>query len=250
MIKALSSEFRKTKHRKIWLIIAALLLTQIAWSLWSFSKLDAHDLEQGWESGLFNFLLLNSIIMPVVMAVIASRLCDVEHKGQTLKLIETLIPAGKFFDAKFLFGSIYLIAVSLLQVVYLIVVGKIFGFEGNPPMGMFGYYLLFNTSISVTILLFQQILSLLFPNQMVSLSVGLMGGLVGVMLLYLPPIFSNFLIWGYYGVLNFVNMDWNPTTRIVNYSFIPVNWTGFIILVCIFCAMYIIGRRLFIRKEI
>ena len=249
MIKAIVTEFQKAKHRKVWLIIAAILCVQIAWSFWNLSDMDEHDLEQGWELCLFQFPLLNSIIMPVAAAVVASRLCDIEHKGNTFQLLETLMPAGVLFDAKFLLGSIYIAAATLLQVIFIFLAGLILGFKGNPPMDMFGYYLLFNTLTSVTILLLQQTLSLLFPNQMLALTVGLMGGLIGVFLLYLPQIFSNFLLWGYYGVLLFVKMDWNPATRIVNLSYIPLNWSGFFILAAAFCGFYFIGRRLFVRKE-
>ena len=249
MIKAITAEFQKTRRRRVWLIVGALLTIQLIWVTWGLSRMDANDLEQGWESLLFRFPIFNSIIMPVVAAVIASRLCDIEHKGQTLRQIETLMPAGKFFDAKFLFGSIYIAAVTLIQILAMILAGTILGFKGNIPVIKFGYYFLFNTSINLTILLIQQVLSLLFSNQMVSLSVGLSGGLISIFLLYLPKVFSKFLIWGYYGVLILVQMDWNPATRIINYSYIPANWPGFIILSIAFCGIYIIGRRLFVKKE-
>ena len=249
MIKAIASEFRKTRRRKVWLIVAALLAIQFVWIFWGMSRMDAHDLEQGWETLLFQFPIFNSIIMPVAAAVIASRLCDIEHKGQTLRQLETLMPAGKFFDAKFLFGSIFIAAITLIQILAMILAGTILGFKGNIPVIKFGYYFLFNTSINLTILLLQQVLSLLFPNQMVSLSVGLLGGLVSIFLLYLPQVFSKFVVWGYYGELILVQMDWNPATRIINYSYIPANWPGFTILLIAFCGIYIIGRRLFIKKE-
>ena len=212
--------------------------------------MDAHDLEQGWEMCFFQFSILNSIILPVVAAVIASRICDIEHKGQTFRQLETLIPAGRLFDEKFIFESLYILAATLLQTIYIIVLGLIKGFIGPPPMAMVGYYFLFTTSVNLTILLLQHTLSILFANQMISLTVGLLGGLTGIFLLYLPEIVSNFLIWGYYGVLLFIRMDWNRATRIVNYYYVPANWTGFFILVGMFCLIYFIGRRLFTRKDI
>jgi hypothetical protein len=104
--------------------------------------------------------------------------------------------------------------------------------------------------VNMTLLLLQQILSLQFSNQMVSLSVGLLGGVVAIFLFYLPKVFSNFFLWGYYAVLTFIDMDWNPATRIVNYYYRPENWPAFFLLAGVFFGMYIIGRRLFIRKEI
>lgn len=76
-------EFRKIRRRKVWVIVAALISVQILWSLWEIDRMDAHDLSQGWMYFLYQFPLLNSIMMPVIAAVVASRLCDIEHKGQT-----------------------------------------------------------------------------------------------------------------------------------------------------------------------
>ena len=250
MIKAITAEFQKTRRRRVWLIVVALLMVQFVWAFWGLSRMDVHDREQGWVFLFFQFPILNSIIMPVAVAVITSRLCDVEHKGQTLRQIETLMPAGKFFNAKLLFGSIYIASITFVQIISMILAGNILDFKGNIPLIKFGYYFFFNTSINLTILLLQQTLSLLFPNQMLSLSVGLLGGLIGIFLLYLPQTFSKYLLWGYYGELLFVQMDWNPATRIVNYSYTPLNWPGFIILSIVFCGIYIISRRIFEQKEV
>jgi hypothetical protein len=160
------------------------------------------------------------------------------------------MPAGRLFDAKLLFGGIYITVAICVQILAMILVGSIKGFQGNPPLDKFAYYFLFTGTVSLTILLLQQILSLQFPNQMVSLSVGLLGGLVGIFLLYLPKVFSKFLLWGYYGELIFVQMDWDPATRIVHYAYIPKNWPGFLLLVGVFIGLYSFGRRAFVRKEI
>ncbi|MDK2980870.1 MAG: lantibiotic transport system permease protein [Chloroflexota bacterium] len=250
MMQALGLEVQKVKGRKVWLIVAAMIVVELLWSFWGVSDMDADELKQGWQMFLFQLPIINSIILPVVAAVVASRICDVEHKGQTFKLLETLMPAGRIFDAKFIFGGLYLCVGICVQVLAMILVGSWKGFSGAPPLKMFAWYFVFTAAVSLTILLLQQILSLQFPNQMVSLSVGLLGGLVGIFLLYLPKVFSKFFLWGYFGELLFVQMDWNPATRIVRYATIPKNWPGFLLLVGAFIVLYIFGRRAFIRKEI
>lgn len=211
--------------------------------------MDAHDLSQGWMHFLFQFPLLNTIMMPVIAAVLASRLCDIEHKGDTLKLLNTVMSAGRLFDAKFLCGALYMLAVVILQLVVIVVVGYVTGFYGNPPADKLLYYLLFTTAVNLTILLLQQVLSLLFKNQMIPLTVGVIGSFGGLFILYLPQSLERFLLWGYYGVLMLVGMDWDRTTRITNFYYTPLDWAGFITLAVMFCAIYIIGRALFIRKE-
>lgn len=250
MIKALTMEFHKIRRRRIWAIVTALILVQMLWSLWGVRRMDAHDLAQGWMYFLYQFPLLNSIMMPVIAAVVASRLCDIEHKGQTLKLLETIMPAGHLFTAKFLCGALYMLATVLLQLAVIIAVGYAVEFEGNVPLDKLLYYLLFTTAVNLTILLLQQVLSLLIKNQMVALTVGIIGNFAGLFIMYFPQSLERFLLWGYYGVLMFVGMDWNRATRITNFYYVPVDWAGFITLIIMFCLIYIIGRALFIRKEI
>lgn len=249
MNRALSTEFRKIRRRKVWLIVAALIFVQLLWAIWAFRDMDAHELSQGWMRCLYQFPLLNSIMMPVIAAVVASRLCDIEHKGQALKLLETVMPSGRLFGAKFLCGSCYMFATALLQVIVMVISGYVKGFEGNAPIDKLLYYLLFTTAVNMTILLLQQSLSLLIANQMIPLSAGLIGALAGLYLLFFPQTLEKFLIWGYYGALMFVGMDWDETTRIVTYYSLPVNWSGFIALIVMFLVIYIIGRALFVRKE-
>jgi len=249
MIKALTMEFHKIRRRRIWAIVTALILVQMLWSLWGVRRMDAHDLAQGWMYFLYQFPLLNSIMMPVIAAVVASRLCDIEHKGQTLKLLETIMPAGHLFTAKFLCGALYMLATVLLQLAVIIAVGYAVEFEGNVPLDKLLYYLLFTTAVNLTILLLQQVLSLLIKNQMVALTVGIIGIFAGLFIMYFPQSLERFLLWGYYGVLMFVGMDWNRATRITNFYYVPVDWAGFITLIIMFCLIYIIGRALFIRKE-
>lgn len=248
-MKALAMEFQKTRRQRVWLIVGALIVVQLLWALWALTYMDARDLQQGWAYLLYQFPMLNSIMMPVIAAVVASRLCNVEHKGQTLKLLETVMPAGKLFDAKFLCGALYMLSAAVLQLLIIIIAGYVKGFAGSATFSMLGYYLLFTTAVNLTILLLQQVLSLLFINQMVPLTVGLIGGFAGLFIMYLPQNLARFLLWGYYGVLMFVQMDWDRATRITDYYYVPIDWSGFIVLAVMFCAIYIVGRGLFVRKE-
>ncbi|MEA5049457.1 MAG: ABC transporter permease [Eubacteriales bacterium] len=249
MKEVIALEFYKTRRRRVWVIIAAMIFVQMLWSVWGVGRMDAHDLSQGWMFFLYKLPLLNSIMMPVIAAVVASRLSDIEHKGQTFKLLNTVMPAGRLFDAKFICGALYLLAAVLLQIAVMVVIGCVVGFEGNPPVGKLFLYLLFTMAATLTILLLQQALSLLFANQMIALSVGLIGGLAGLFIMFFPQGLERFLLWGYYGVLMLVGMDWDAGTRIMNLHYMPVDWGGLVALTILFCALYVVGRTLFVRKE-
>lgn len=249
MRKALAIEFQKTRRRRVWVIVAALIVVQILWSLWGVGRMDAHDKSQGWMFFLYQFPLLNSIMLPLIAAVVASRLCDIEHKGQSLKLLSTVMSKGRLFDAKFLCGACYLFVAALLQVIAIAFVGSIVGFEGSIPLGKLGCYLLFTTAVSVTILLLQQVLSILIQNQMVPLAVGIIGSFAGLFIMYFPERLSRFILWGYYGVFMFVKMNWDHVTRITDFYYDSVDWVGFFALLIQFLIIYLVGRTLFVRKE-
>jgi hypothetical protein len=242
MRRALAMEFRKIRRRNVWMIVAALILVQLLWCLWGIRSMDDHDLTQGWMYFLYQFPLLNSIMMPVIAAVVASRLSDIEHKGQTLKLLNTVMPAGRLFSAKFICGALYMLAAVLLQIIVMVAVGCLVGFAGSPPFDKFFCYFLSTTAVNLTVLILQQVLSLLFRNQMIALTTGIIGSFAGLFILY--------FLWGYYGVLMFVGMDWDRATRITDFYYVPIDRTGVITLALVFAAIFVIGRTLFVRKEI
>jgi hypothetical protein len=243
-------EFTKTRRRRVWLTVALLIGVQLLWVAWGTSRMDAQDLAQGWLYLLYQFPILNSIIMPVVAAVLASRLSDIEHRGQMLRLLETIVPAGRLFGAKFFAGGAYLLAATLAQVLLMWGAGWARGFAGMPPLDLWGWYLLSTMAVNLVLLLMQQGLSLLVANQMVPLSVGLVGALIGLFSLYLPMTFQRFVLWSYYGVLMNVRMDWDPATRIVDLYRVPVDWAGLAVLTTIGCVLYLVIRTLFVRQEV
>jgi len=249
MIKALTAEFRKISRRRVWAIVASLIFVQMLWSLRGIQRMDAHDLSQGWLYFLYQLPLLNSIMMPVTSAVVASRLCDIEHKGQTLKLLNTVMPARRLFTAKFLCGALYMLVTVLLQLLVILCAGNAAGFEGSPPYDKLFCYLLFTTAVNLTILLLQQVLSLLFKNQMIPFTVGIIGSFAGLFMMFFPRSLERFILWGYYGVLMFVSMDWDRAARITDFHYEPVDWGGFMALIIMFCLIYITGCTLFVRKE-
>ena len=83
----LSIELKKTKRRGIWLVLTAFLFVFAAWMLYCVN--DDQFLDFGWMMSLYNAPLINAILLPIAVAVFASRIIDMEHKGNTWKLLET-----------------------------------------------------------------------------------------------------------------------------------------------------------------
>ena len=249
-MRSLRMEFFKCRRRRLWLPLIIMLTAQLAWGLYSMRDLSAKELQQGWAMILYNFPMLNAMMTPVIAAVVASRMADIEHKGQTLKLLETVQRTGALFDSKFVCGAVYMTAFIAVQIAVIIGFGMAYGFAGAPPLEKIGEYFVATLLTTLTVLLLQMVLSLLIPNQMIGMIIGLLGSFVGLFSLFFPPSFQKFLPWAYYAVLYNTGMDWDGATRISDYYFIDFDWAGFACLIVYFVVIYAIGRRLFVKKEV
>ena len=89
-LHAFRVELYKGRHRKLGLVIAGFLLILLVWASYTHSDMSAYDRAQGYKNLFFEIPIMNCILMPIMLAVIASRLCDMEIKGDTFKLLYTL----------------------------------------------------------------------------------------------------------------------------------------------------------------
>lgn len=112
-MKALFVEYRKQRRLSVWLIPLAFLAVLFLWGMAGQRNFSDYDLAQGYSYLLYQFPVLNCILMPTMLAVISSRICDMEVKGQTWKLLFTLQNKGSFYDWKFLTEFLYLLLYCL-----------------------------------------------------------------------------------------------------------------------------------------
>lgn len=249
MIKALSMEFYKIRHRKIGLTMLAIVAVQFILAAHSIERMKSYELEQGWIGSMLLFSEMNCIFMPIAVAVIGSRLSDIEHKGNTFKLLRVIMSSSRLVIAKFLCGAVYIVIATILQMGFMIFMGNLKGFTQEFPTNYFVYYYLCTLIISLTLLLFQLIISLLFANQMISFVVAIAGTLLGIFSMFIGSI-SKFVIWGYYLELAPVRMNWSKETRIIDYYWIDIPVGEVIALLIVFVVLYVIGKKLFVGKEL
>ena len=230
-MKLLALEFCKCRRRKLTLVCAGLLAAQLLWFGAYLTRQDAEALAQGWMLLLYNLAMVDAIMLPIGVAVIASRSCELEHRGHTLKLLETAVTPGRLYAAKLAWGLAM-------------------GFPGGTPWGRFVVFTALSWAVSMTLYALQQGLSLRFANQAVALVCGIFGSFVGLMALLFPVWVQRCVPWGYYGLLSLVRMEWDEATR----------WTAFfwrrpepldLALLCLWAALFLtVGRTLFVRKEV
>ncbi len=248
-MRALKMEFFKTKHKKIPLVCLAFILVQLIWFSVDLPHLSESDLSQGWQFLLYNIILIDAIMLPMAAGVIASRSCEIEHKGNTLKLLETLQTPRSIYHAKLIWGTLYLLITLLLRAAVFTVFGFTVGFSDPFPLGEMLLTTALSFLVSVTIYLLEQNLALLFSNQAIALVVGIFGSFAGFLSLLFPPWVQKLLIWGYYGVISPIGMNWDPNTRISDFFWRQPDWSGVILTLFWFIALFFVGRRLFQKKS-
>ena len=98
-------EFFKGRRRKIAILCLACLGIQTAWMVVDLLRMEPEELAQGWMQLVYTLLLVDAITLPLTMAALASRTCELEHKENTWKLLETLARPQALYRAKLTWGA-------------------------------------------------------------------------------------------------------------------------------------------------
>ena len=248
-MNTLKMEFYKLKHKKMGMMVILIGLFQYIYLAWAITKMHSDKIGQEWMTCLYVVFQINIILMPLFIAMIASRLSDIEHKGNTFKCLKVLVSSQRLFNTKILCGLSYLIGVVVFQLIAMVIVSKQQSFIQVMPTRYLGYYIGAVFLLDATLFLLQLNLSLLFTNQMIAFIVALVGTFVGLYSMFFSEKVSSWIVWGYYALLAPVRMNWDPATRIKDYYWINIPIERVFILIGLFMGLYIVGKRLFMRKE-
>ncbi len=246
----MAAERKKARHRHILIFPAGVLLLLFLWSLWSNKTSTSAQLAQGYTSLLYQLPMMNTILMPVMLAVIASRLCDMEIKGSTLKLLFTIQSRLSFYNCKLLHTIKYLLCFTVGEVLLVLTCGQIFHFTEPLRPGLLLVHSITTLLVGIVVLIVQQTLSLLSDNQLLPLIVGLGGSFLGLFSMYFPRTISRFVLWGYFGMFTPLGMDWDSRTRVITYYDIPFPTADFLIFLSGGIIIYLLSMMLFLRKEV
>lgn len=257
MIRLLKCEYKKTRRRYIFLTAVIMTVLLLVWALYGNYSGDNGNfiMQNGWLMFLYQLPLTNAIFFPLLAIIIASRLADIEHKGNNFKIICTITEKKKLYDAKLLYGIGIMVFSVIMFWTVTVIFGRLIGFAGEIPIKLYLLYLLFILTPTIAVYIFQHSLSMIFKNQAIAFFIGILGEFVGVFSMFLPslPYLRRSVLWGYYGVLQFVGMfGWSKETRYENVYFeiMDIDWKSFLILTAAAVVIYLIGRRIFCEREV
>ena len=249
-MKLLGLEFYKCRRRKIVLVCATMLAVELIWMCVFLTRQDAEKLQQGWMLLIYNLIIVDAIVLPLSVATLASRNCELEHKGSTWKLLETMVPPGRLYTTKLCWGALVLALLLMIRAGLFLAVGVYSQFPGPIPWGWMGLLTFVSWAVSMMVYALQQGLSLRFVNQAAALVCGISGSFLGLLSMLFPAWLKRCVPWGYYGLLSFVGMDWEPATGVTRFYWL---WpqAADAALLAVWAALFLAaGRTLFVNKEV
>jgi hypothetical protein len=251
----LKCEFMKQRKKRNYLVLLAVLIFYAAYLIWT-QQGQSFNYLHFWEATFYDLSLLNKLVLPTAIGVYASMITDLEHKGHTFKLLETLTTRRKLLTAKFIYGSIYITAFVLLQLLVVFVTGA--GECGVPSIHDISRYTADTLLVSLILLLLHMELSLYFVNQAVTIIVGVAGSFMGFFLLFMQDHLLYLTNpWSLYAATGFILMDWDPDTRVIRYyhgEVVPhaqiaaLVWLSILVLTAIFLNHHSEEEQLHIRS--
>lgn len=247
------TEIKKIRHRYIWLVYGAVFMVISLWIGWSMSRMDSYEITgQEYFYLLISLSLMNSIFLPITLACAASRLCDIELKGNTFKLLCTMQPRHSIYHIKLFLNSLYLLAFSLAETTLIPLLGHYF--KVSQPLPTLHIYIFFFTTYVVSLVLYilQQSLSLVSGNQLFPLFLGVGGTFIGIFSAFFPSqaFFFRLLPWDYYLIGCPINMYYESATREVTYYEIPFPKVTFLGFLLFGIFIYFFGKNIFMKKEV
>ena len=250
-MRYLGLEFYKLKRRYVFLTALVLFLAETVICDYSIhNSITRHGVTaMPWEGLLMQITALNGLFCPVILAVVSSRICDAEHKGDTWKLLECCSERmSSLYRAKFLCTMILVAAAQAVQFAICIVFGVSEKFPLPLPANEFLTAYFGTLLVDVGVLAVQQFLSMAYRNQFVALIGGLVGAFIGFAGSLFPNEIRRLFIWGYY-----IELSPAVTAEISkgNYGLAPVT-VNLPLIGGVFVfglLLFFLGRRYLMQKE-
>ena len=247
---AFRAELQKAHRRHDFLLCLLVPLILVLW-VGGLSPTSPEELANGYSALFYSVPVIEAILLPVMMAVLASRLWDIEVKGSTAKLLYTLQSRRSLFAGKALFGTLEVLLLTVLMLGTLPLLGKFHHYTEVFPAGQFVY--LFVCTLAVCLMLFfgELLLMLRFGSPLPALCTGILGALVGLFSAFMPQVVSYFVPFGYFIPLSAYEVaNWNRDTHLVTYGTRPFNWSLLAFTIFLALGLFFAARHSVQKQEV
>jgi len=256
-MKYLRLELYKLKHREVFLTFLLILGVELLFVFSNygnnknFLSMVSDPTAPAWEDLIIGPAAINGLFFPILAAVIASRICDMEHKGNTWKLLECNNQNRKsIWFCKFTVAATLMMLAILIQAVTIVAYGTSAGIVQPLPVKTLIGFVLGTAMITFVVVTIQVFFSLVCANQLIPMSIGMVGALIGFISTLLPPGIRNVLIWGNYAELMVLGQD-TSSGNLQSAGFVVrnINFVPLAILFAVGLVVYAVFRMKFEKYE-
>ncbi|VEI17837.1 ABC transporter permease [Actinomyces viscosus] len=230
-------EVLKMRRLRVLLVTALLVIASVVLSsinLFSQSTIRSFDnpAARPWAMLLLGTAFVNAMTGSVFAAVLASRQTDIEHSGAGWNLAATSgLTPGALCRVKFAALALVIVPAVVVQSTALVAFARIMGVSVPLDVGPWVTYTVLLIAVDLAMCAFHLWLATIVENQLVVVSAGLLGGLIGAFMLLAPPALARLLPWGYYAVIIPATFVMSGGKTGYEYVSPPLAWVaGFLVL--------------------
>ena len=212
-------------HRRHDLLLCLLVPGIIILWVGGVSPAAPDELANAYSALFYSYPVIEAILLPVTMALFASRLWDMEVKGGTTKLLYTLQSRRSLFMGKVLFGLLEILLVTAVEIGLIPLLGRLHGYTEALSLSQLGYLTLCTLAVDAMLFFGEFLIMLWCGSPIPALCVGIVGALLGLFSAFMPRFVSYLVPWGYYIPLGAYEVaSWVQATHTVTYGTRPYNW--------------------------
>lgn len=231
-------------------MLSLFLAAEMIWASMSMSiSISRSAANASWEALIFSIASMNGLFLPIISAIVVSRICDMEHKGNTWKMLMTTnIGRNHVYTAKYICANSLILYGILAQAVFIVGFGLSKNISGPLPFSLLVQFVIGTLLTTLAITALQQWLSLTVRNQAFALCLGMLGGFIGTTSGLFPAGVRHLFIWSYYMDLNPVTYIYSATSGTYVSGMLPVGL--FLAALLMAAIFYFAGNIHASRKEI
>jgi len=227
IFQLINIEAKKHKRRFNLLIFLGAVLLEMFFIYSNYHR--QKGFADGWMILFYNMPIINSFFLPIIMAGFASRLIDIEHKGDMLKCLYTFTSPSKIYFSKYIYGLISIVKLVLVQCICIIGIARVLDFPTDFDGKYLAFYGISTFMTCLSIYSLHMILSYFFRNQALSISTGLAGCFIGLFSSFLPRSFFQYsLPWCSYVTSLFIRLDWNESAGETHWVVTELSYASFV----------------------
>lgn len=250
MSSSLKCELLKLKRKYTLFLLLGGMMVQLLWSMGTLIQSNADDFAVGYQVCLYQFPIYNALCLPVLIAILVSNICDMEHKGNTHKQLFTMQEKGRYWNAKWIISFFYILIMFVFQITLIYLIGHMLGFSDTFLIKEYALYFLSSIATSVFITTLILGFTTLMSNQFLPFLIGITIGFLGFMSAFFSPWIMRFIPSSYYMLLSTCGMNWNTDTQICTYYYTTFPVFDFGIMLIIIILFFCIFKMIFCRKEV